>query len=207
MKRTTSILIAMSVVTALGATSLQASAGVPKPQIEDPLGDANFVNDQGTGDGSFGDQTAADAGTVSDILGVTLSNDAKNLTIAFDMEASPPAATAVAYRLRVNPDGPGGTHCLLFEVFYSGANNTVTTPVAHLRDACGGGEDIPIEVLGTTLVIPRSAHEALGKGKTLVAPQAQTFQYSGAYPNGVAAPTIDTTKVGTDFKFVDKKKR
>ena len=207
MKRTMSLLMAFGVVATIAATSISASAGAPKPQITDPLGDANFVNDQGTGDGSFGDQNAADAGTVSDILGVTLSNDAKNLTIAFDMEAAPPAATAVAYRLRVNPDGAGGTHCLLFEVFYSGANNTVTTPVAHLRDACGGGEDIPIEVLGTTLVIPRSAHEALGKGKTLVAPQAQTFQYTGAYPNGVAYPVIDTTKVGTDFKFVDKKKR
>lgn len=207
MKRTTSILMALSVVATMAATSLGASAGVPKPHIVDPLGDANFINDQGSGDGSFGDQTAADAGTVSDILGVTLSNDAKNLAIAFDMEAAPPAATAVAYRLRVNPDGPGGTHCLLFEVFYPGANNTLTAPVAHLRDVCGDNENIPIEVLGTTLVIPRSAHEGLGKGKTLAAPQAQSFLYSGVYPNGVAAPTVDTTKIGTDFKFVDKKKK
>lgn len=207
MKRTTSIFMALSVVAAMAATSLGASAGVPKPQIVDPLGDANFVNDQGTGDGSFGDQTAADVGTVSDILGVTMSNDAKNLMIAFDMEAAPPAATAVAYRLRVNPEGPPGTQCLLFEVFYPGANNTLTAPVAHMRDVCGENENIPIEVVGTTLIVPRSAHEGLGKGKTLSAPQAQTFQYSGVYPNGIPAPTIDTTKVGTDFKFVDKKKK
>ena len=207
MKRSMSIMMAFTVLATMAATALQASAGAPKPQITDPLGDANFVNDQGTGDGSFGDQTAADAGTVSDLTEVSISNDAKNLMINFVTEAAPPAATAVAYRLRVNPDGAGGTHCLLFEAFYSGANNTITTPVAHLRDTCGGGADIPIEVLGTTLIIPRSAHEAFGKGKTLVAPQAQTFQYTGAYPNGVAYPVIDTTKIGTDFKFVDKKKR
>jgi hypothetical protein len=206
MKRVTSIFLALGLVAAFGATSLSASAKAPKPQIEDPLGDANFVNDQGTGDGSVGDQTAADAGTVSDLTEVLLTNDAKNLTIYFGVEAAPPAATAVGYRLRANPDD-AGTYCLFFEVFYSGANNTVTTPQAHLRDACAGGENIPIEVLGTTLIVPRSAHEAFGKGKTLTALQAMSFQYSGTYPTGVAAPMIDTTKVGADFKFIDKKKR
>ena len=192
-------------ITAVGlmvvASGLQASAA-PKPNIVDPLGDANFVNDQGTGDGSFGDQTAADAGTVSDIVEVTISNDKKNLYVFFGTEAAPPAATAVGYRLRVNPDGTGGAYCLLFEVFYQGANNTLTAPEARLVDTCEGGDPIPVEVLGTQLIIPRSASKAFGKGMKLTAPQAQSFQYSGSsYPAGVIGPYVDTTKVGKDFAF------
>jgi hypothetical protein len=207
MKRALSIAAAVGVFAALGLTSLQATAATPKPHIEDPLGDANFVNDQGTGDGSFGDQTAADAGTVSDLTAVTFTNDAKNLYVNIQTEAAPPALTGIGYRVRVNPDGAGGAHCLFFEAFYSGANNTVTTAQAHLRDACAGGDPILVEALGTTLVIPRSANEAFGKGAKLTSPQAQSFLYSGTYPTGVAGPMADTTKVGSDFTFVDKKKR
>ncbi|MFP5298646.1 MAG: hypothetical protein ACLGHL_06650, partial [Actinomycetota bacterium] len=79
------IFVAAAVV--FSALSLGASAApAPKAVIEDPVGDANFVNDQGTGDGSFGDQTAADAGTVSDLMKVELSNDAKNLIVNFVTE-------------------------------------------------------------------------------------------------------------------------
>lgn len=39
--------------------------------------------------------------------------------------------------------------------------------------------------------------------RTLKAPQAQAFIYLGSsYPAGAAAPTTDTTKVGTDYKRV-----
>ena len=46
---------AVGLTAALWAGTLQAGAATSKAIIEDPLGDANFVNDQGTGDGSFGD--------------------------------------------------------------------------------------------------------------------------------------------------------
>lgn len=185
----------------MAGSALQASAAV-KPQIIDPLGDANFVNDQGTGDGSFGDQTAADAGTVSDFTEIALSNDKKNLYVFFSTEAAPPAATAVGYRLRTNPEGTGGAYCLFFEVFYPGANNTLTAPEAQFRDGCAGGAPVKVEVVGTQLIIPRSTHKAFAKGGKLTAPQAQSFQYSGtSYPAGVIGPFVDTTKVGTDFTF------
>lgn len=193
---------AVGAALALAATSVQAGAAPAKPHIEDPLGDANFVNDQGTGDGSFGDFNQADAGTVSDLLAVRFSNDKKNLYVVFETEATPPAASGIGYRIRVNPEGTGGTYCLFFEAFFSGANNTVTEPKAHLRDACAGGDTVPLEILGTTMVVPRSANDAFGKGKKLTAPQAQSFLYSGAYPApGVVGPFVDTTKVGTDFTF------
>ena len=191
-------ILAIAGLLSISGGALQAAE--TKPHIVDPLGDANFINDQGTGDGSNGDQTAADAGTVSDLLEVTFTNDAKNLYVNIRTEAAPPAASGIGYRVRVNPDGAGGTHCLFFEAFFSGANNDITTPRAHLRDECAG-ETTEVEVLGTMIVVPRALNEALGKGKTLAQPQAQAFLYSGTYPTGVAGPMADTTKVGTDYKL------
>ena len=193
----------LAILLMLGLLSLSGGvlqAAETKPHIVDPLGDANFVNDQGTGDGSTGDQNAADAGTVSDLLEVTFTNDAKNLYVTIRTEAAPPAATGIGYRVRVNPEGAGGTHCLFFEAFFPGANNDLTAPKAQLRDGCAG-ETTEVETLGTMIVVPRNLHPALGKGKTLSQPQAQAFLYTGTYPTGVAGPMADTTKVGTDYKL------
>ena len=193
---------ALSLVTALGlllALSLNATAG-PKPQITDPLGDANFVNDQGSGDGSFGDQNPADAGTVSDITDVTFSNDAKNLKVLIGTEAAPPATTGIGYRVRTNPDD-AGTYCIIIEAYFPGANNALTAPIGYFQDMCGGGERQEIQVLGTQLVIPRTASPAFAKGAKLTSPQAQAFLYSGNETTGATYPVADTTKVGTDYTF------
>ena len=190
---------ALTVLASLGLTfalSLPGLAAAPKKIIEDPVGDANFVNDQGTGDGSFGDQTAADAGTVSDIESVSLSNDSKNLYIDFATEAAPPATTGIGYRFRANEGG-----CFKVEAYYSGANNVVTTPVGWLIDDCNGGEKTEIEILGTRFIVPRKASPALKKGATLTAPQAQAFLYWGDGTTGTAIGTADTTTVGTDYKL------
>lgn len=198
MKKTMLVLAALS-MTVAGSLHV-AAAPAPKPHIQDPVGDANFVNDQGTGDGSVGDDTTADAGNASDLASVTFANDAKNLYVNILNEQSPPATQGMGIRVRVN--GEPGQQCLLFEIYYQGATNALSEPEAYFRDACAGGEAVPIEVMGTYLTIPRSAHEAFGKGKTLTAPQAQTFVYSGSsYPAGVSGPYIDTTKVGTDYKL------
>jgi hypothetical protein len=201
MKKRMSIAAVAAVAAALAASSLPATAAAPAQIIEDPVGDANFVNDQGTGDGSNGDQTAADAGTVSDLLGIQVTNDKKNLVVTIQTEAAPPALTGIGYRVRFNPDGAGGAHCILLEAYFSGANNVVTTPQAYLIDACNGNETTPVEVLGTTLYVPRSANAAFAKGATLAAPQAQSFLYSGDGTVGAKHPVADTTKVGTDYKL------
>jgi hypothetical protein len=178
---------------------LPAAAPAPTKVLEDPIGDANFVNDQGTGDGSTGDQTAADAGTVSDLVGVEISNDKKNVYVMFQTEAAPPATTGIGYRLRVNPDG--GNYCISIEAYHPGANNALTAAMAHLVDECNGGETTPVEVLGGMVIVPRSANAAFAKGATLTAPQAQAFLYSGNETAGAEYPVADTTKVGKDYKL------
>ncbi len=197
MKRALSIAMVLSLPLLLAGTSLNAA---PKPQINDPYGDANFVNDQGTGDGSVGDNTTADAGNASDLGSVTFDNDAKNLYVTFLNEQSPPATQGIGLRARVN--GAPGSQCLLFEIYFSGATNTLTANEGYFRDVCAGGAAVPVDVLGTQMTIPRGLHEAFGKGKTLDTPQAQSFVYTGSsYPAGVSGPYIDTTKVGTDYKL------
>lgn len=209
MKRAASIAMGLGVSLALATSSVGVSAApTPKTVIDDPIGDSNFINDQGTGDGSFGDQTAADAGTVSDLDEIRMSNDAKNLYVTIMTEAAPPALTGIGYRVRVNPDGAGGTYCVHLWALFGGANNVLTQGEAWLEDVCGGSEPLSLELLGTTLTVPRDALDAFGKGATLTAPQAQAFLWNGSsYPLGFAGPYADTTLVGEDYKFVDKKKK
>ena len=202
MKRKLSITAVLGLSAALVAGALGGATAASKPQIVDVTLDANFVNDQGTGDGSFGDFAGpASPGTVSDLESVTFTNDAKNLYITLDTVAAPPATTGIGYRVRTNPDGAGGAYCLIFEAMFPGANNDLTTAHAHFRDDCNGGEATEVEILGTQMVIPRKLSKAFAKGAKLTAPQAQAFLWSGTYPTGVAGPYADTTKVGTDFAF------
>ncbi|HJR46233.1 MAG TPA: hypothetical protein VJ927_11570 [Actinomycetota bacterium] len=200
MKRTISTLAVLGLSGVLVAGALGGATAAPKPEIVDVSLDANFVNDQGTGDGSFGDFAGpASPGTVSDIESVDLSNDAKNLYILFDTVAAPPATTGIGYRFRANPDGTA--YCVVVEAMWPGANNDLTEAHAHFRDDCAGGEATEIEVLGSQLVVPRKLSKAFAKGAKLTAPQAQAFLWSGTYPTGVAGPHADTTKIGTDYTF------
>ncbi|HJR44168.1 MAG TPA: hypothetical protein VJ927_01040 [Actinomycetota bacterium] len=203
MKKHLSLGAALALTATLFAAPLPASAGKPKTVIEDPQGDSNFVNDQGTGDGSFGDFNQAGVGNVSDLRKVHLSNTATNLIISFEAIGLPPATQGLGYRLRVNPESDPGTQCLLFEAFWPGATNNMTEAHAHFRDVCEGGDPVEVELIGGTLTVPRKLSKALGKGATLKAPQAQSFVYSGTYPTGVIGPYMDTTKVGSDYKLTN----
>lgn len=194
------------------AVAVSASVVVAAPKakkvIKDLAGDANGLNDQGTGDGSMGDNvTPADASTVTDLLGVSIANDKKNLTVTFETEAAPPATQGVGYRLRFNPGGTGGSYCINVEAFYPGAGNALDAAVGQLRDTCTG-KTSEVEVLGSMIVIPRKASKAFRKGATLKAPQAHAFIYAGGPPPaGTTYPVTDTTKIGSNYKLVDKKKK
>lgn len=190
----------------LAAHSMSVGAA-PKPflSLEDPQGDANFLNDQGTGDGSFGDfeDAGTDASDFADIVSVSFSNDKKNLYVHMETESTGSPSASEGFRVRTNPTGP--VYCLNFEIFFPGAQSTVTAATAQLRDACTATTveaAVAIDIYGGyTITIPRSAHEAFAKGGTLTAPQMQTFLYSGPHPAGVAGPYLDTTLAGKDYKL------
>lgn len=205
MKRSISILTVLGLTAALALTPLGVSAR-PKPSIEDIPNDANFVNDQGTGDGSFGDfDSGSDASSFADLLEVIFTNTKKDLTVHIVTESNAPPAVGEGFRVRTNP-GAGGVHCLNFEVAFPGAQNDLTAAKAHLRDVCSGNELIEAKagvspLGGIMITVARKDHKDLGKGKKLTAPQAQTFVWSGSFPSGIAGPYLDTTKVGTDYKI------
>lgn len=202
MKRASSILIGSCLIWA--AAGNVAAAPKVTTVLEDPAEDANALNDQGTGDGSTGDNvTPADASTVTDLLNVDLSNDAKNLYVTVATQTAPPATQGVGFRVRFNPDGAAGSHCIVLEAFYPGAGNDLAAAVGQLRDTCAGGDPVPFEVLGPMFVVPRKASKAFAKGAVLKAPQAQAFVYVGSSPPA-GAPLVhtDTTKIGKDYKLV-----
>lgn len=199
MKRAIAIVMAAALCAAFSATA----TGAPKPNIVDPMNDANGINDQGTGDGSFGDFNQATVSTITDLLEIRFTNDAKTITAHIKTQGLPPASQGTGYRVRVNPDGAGGAYCLYFESFHPGAGNDLTENVGHVRDACTGEviEAVVIPtVYGLGITVPRKSHPAFGKGKKLIAPQGAGFVYLGsAYPAGVMYPVTDTTKPGTDY--------
>ncbi len=199
-------------MTVVGLVTVQApvwGAGAPKPVVvlEDPAEDANLVNDQGTGDGTFGDFTApTDASSFADILSAGFSNDKKNLYVFIETQSNAAPAAGEGFRVRANP-AAGGVYCLNFEIYFNGAQNTLTGPEGVFRDACAASQAVSVKAEismhgGYMITVPRKGIEGLAKGKTLAAPQAQTFLYSGtSYPAGASGPYFDTTKVGKDYKL------
>ena len=134
-----SIVAATGLVAAALSQSLiaQAATTVPaKVQIEDPLGDSNFLNDQdttGTPASGTGDQTtAADAGSVSDFLKVWFSNTKTTISVHILTERPPPAISTIYYRIAANPgEGEIGSNtlrgCLNWRMIFPG-QQSVPTP-------------------------------------------------------------------------------
>jgi hypothetical protein len=206
MKRSLSMLVLVGLV---AGQAVASAAAPPKPKVvlEDPIEDANFLNDQGTGDGSFGDfSQATDASSFADIVSAGFANDKKNLYVFIETQSNAAPAAGEGFRVRANP-AAGGVYCLNFEIYFMGAQNTLTASEAVFRDACAASEAVPVKTEvsihgGFMITVPRAGVQALGKGKTLAAPQAQTFLYSGSsYPAGVTGPYFDTTKAGKDYKL------
>lgn len=207
MKRT---LITLLVLGLVAAYVPAMAGGAPKPTVvlEDPVEDANFINDQGTGDGSFGDfsDAGADASEFADIVSAGFSNDKANLYVHITTQSTGQPAAGEGFRVRANP-AAGGVYCLNFEIYFNGAQNTLTAAEGVFRDACAGTDVVPVKAEisihgGYMLTVPRKSSGELGKGKALAAPQAQTFLYSGSnYPAGVSGPTFDTTLAGKDYKL------
>ncbi|MDQ3940706.1 MAG: hypothetical protein M3238_05065 [Actinomycetota bacterium] len=204
MKRAISILIVLALGAVANASVALAEPKEPKPSVSDPAEDANFANDQGAGDGTFGDHVGpTDASSFADLISVAFTSDKKNLSVHILTQATAPPAAGEGFRVRTNP-GPGGVHCLNFEIFFPGAQNDLTASAAHLRDVCAGNATVEAKAtlspFGALLIIvPRKGVAALKKGAKLTAPQAQSFLWSGSYPAGVAGPYLDTTKTGTDY--------
>ncbi|MEA2517043.1 MAG: hypothetical protein QOG16_881 [Actinomycetota bacterium] len=203
MKRGLSIVVGLGATACIAAASLANAAPAFRTILEDPAEDANFLNDQGTGDGSNGDVvTPADASTVTDILSLGVANDAKNFYAMVTTQAAAPGTQGTGYRVRFNPDADGN-YCIVLEAHYPGATNDLTAAEAFFTNTCEGGDSVAITVLGNEIIVPRKLDKAFAKGATLTGAQVQGFCYEGsASPAGAPYPVSDTTKPGEDYKLV-----
>ena len=206
----------MSSVLVISPATAQEVPAVPEtPNIVDPKGDANYLNDQGgacvgaplppsctpfAGDNVL----PASAGTVSDIQKVWLTSDADSVSAHILTTAKPPASTPLIFRVRVDPGT--GSRCLWFQAsFASSANGATNATAATLRDTCAtalGTQDAELIVNDgpdgtgiTTIKVPRGLYPTFTDGAVLAAPDAHSRNYIVA----VTAPQIDNTKPGTDF--------
>ncbi len=229
MRRSFSFLLACALVGSPLALPSSAQEEPPTTvpevvQIDDPLNDANFLNDQGNR-GSTGFQgdhaTPADGGSVSDLLKVWFTNDAETVSMHIQTEAAGPATTAIMYEVFSNSGGDFPLGCLRWAALIPGVSPTSPwqgPPVIKLIDRCndegtnlfanGIEGEYKIEELadGTgvlTATFPRSYSPLLADGLSIVAPFAESSLAVGADAAGVATPvTVDNTINGTDYVLV-----
>lgn len=222
MKKSLALTLALGLAAAL---SIPAAAQEAEPttipevvQIEDPLNDANGLNDQGNR-GTVGFQgdhsTPADAGSVSDILKVWFSHDADNVRVHFLTQAPAPASTAILFQVYSNPGGDFPLGCLRWAGLIPGANY-VGDPLIKLLDRCNdsGTSLYSNGVEGThtiepgpdgagilTLTFPRAYSPLLADNLSITKEFAESRLATGeaSAVGFVSAPVIDNTVEGTDY--------
>ena len=208
------LLFAAGAMPVAGATERGAASAPPrKVQISDPAGDANYVNDASTHQGSagtapdFGNQAGpVDASSEADILGVWFTHDAKAITVHIRTEAAPSEGTPVAYFVATNPANYGHWGCLLF-VLRLNDRAEAKSEVGYMIDQCGAEERIEAthSITGfkdgtghLSISVPRSGSELLGQGSVISAPVSDARLGFGT------PPVTDDTERGTSYKLTPR---
>ena len=224
MRKASTIAIALAVGSALAipASAQEAPAGpttIPETvQIEDPLGDANGLNDQGNRaqTGFQGDHTTpADAGSVSDMMKVWFSHDETTARVHFLTEAAPPATNSLLFQVYSNPGGDYPQGCLRWAALIPGVNY-VGDPVIKLIDRCNddgtnfysNGQEGTFTIETTaeengilTLSFPREYSPLLADDLWILSPfaEARVVTGEGSTVGNVSAPMLDNTIEGADY--------
>ena len=218
MRRSFSIIFGLALVAGLfGAVPARAQTAVPdEPNIVDPAGDANYLNEGWIGAGQGENHvTPADNSSIGDILAVWFTNTAETVSWHVQTEAVQPSSGAAYWtEVMTNPDG-AGTYCIAWDIVVA-APTYQSDSFARVRDECTPGESIPAELTveelgdGTGVVTGTVAISALppqAADNVLAQPVAAMRHATGPIPSQVPQfggatviqPTIDTTTVGTDY--------
>ena len=218
---------------ALVASGLIAPAGAkqteePPPTIpetvvlEDPFGDANFLNDQGQSGvtGFQGDNgTPADAGNASDIGKVWFTDDELTISVHFQTELPPPASQGLRYDVNTATGPDSALGCIRFVAFIGGVTQGQSTTwqgadAAKFFDACNDGTnwfdngveaELKIATLedGTgvvTITAPKDFSPFVATGQTLSGTTVWSRVLGGMEGVVWTAPAfVDNTKVGADY--------
>lgn len=194
-------------------------------QIDDPVGDANGVNDQdnayGTAAEGEGDHVGPAGGTATDILKVWFSNTPADVSLNIQVNADPRTLAYDTYfRFSSNAgEGPVANDttrgCLQWIASVNGAAGAYNGPTeGSLTDKCNVGDSVtgPLVVSEAdtgfviTITFPRSYSPLLSAGGKLTAPfGVSRILYANGLPSAAgstaALVTLDNTKRGTDYVF------
>lgn len=226
MKRIVILLASMALVAAgfqvVPAAAQEAPAIPATVQIDDPLGDANGLNDQDNAYGSpaegEGDHVTGPGGTSTDLLKVWFSNTAKDVSLHFQTNGDPSTLAYDTYfRFASNP-GTGSVAaneargCLYWIASINGAGGGYTGETgAVLEDQCNVGDGVagtlttaagPEGTFINTMTFPRSYSPLLADGGKIVAPYGVSrIVYVGPLPEAgtAAVVTLDNTQRGAEY--------
>ena len=219
-------LIGAAIIAAGPAGARDATTVPRRPSIEDPVGDANYLNDQEqAGVPDVDDHvTGQDLSSAGDIVKVWFTHSARKVTAFIQTEAPPPAATGLYYRVEASPgEGKAAsspTGCLRWEVLIAGEEQGQQTTFqgpaqAKLIDDCNdiSGDGVwaelrAVETLedGSGLIavtVPRRYSPLLRDCRVLSDPRAVSKDLVGQDDTvslgWTTGATIDTTKAGTAY--------
>ena len=212
-KRNLAVLLVLFLVgglfSAIPVGAQEAPPEVPaEPNVTDPVGDANYLNDQGVAPRD-GDHTGpADASTSADLMAGWFTNDAASVTAHILVEGALPSTPSYFYRVHVDPAG-GEDDCLWFQAGIPGVADAGAgpDPIGNLRNNCGDGSIVDGEVSlaenpdGGTIVsikVPMGTH-GLAVGMTLGSPNVTVRNWPRTPAGSATAPQVDNTKLGTPY--------
>lgn len=209
--RTTVLVIGGLLITALLGSSSSAAGPTPipkKPLIEDPAGDANYLNSQDLVIRKGNHSTPVDASAAADILKVWFTHDAEDVTAHIQTEALPtPSDPAYVFRVHVNPGGD--FHCLWFQFVTPGAGN-LRGPFGILYVTCDESSVFfrgvrlkttpgPSGTAVHSLSVSRDLYPTFNPGGVLGSPFATVRNYHA--DGEFTAPQIEDTDLGADYRL------
>lgn len=214
-KRIWSVLLGAALV-ASGLLAGPGRAQQPPPiparaNIEDPVGDANGLNDQGTG-GEPGDQSGDVNIGAADLLKVWFTHTSTTISAHILTTFPPPNQTpglGIVYRVQLNTSADRPSGCLWMQGIipsrsYQGDQEASLIYRCRERDPSPGAITVYRLSDGrgiTTLTYRRGIERAFAEGAVIAAPKATSRAITGIQgtPAVVIAPQFDNTKAGIDY--------
>lgn len=195
-----------------GGTATAQAASPTAPQVVDPAGDANYLNDGGKGN-QYGTPYVGDVITpfdfddATDLKEIWFTHDRTSVMVHMRTEKPPGFEERTRlYHVSATPDAevPRAPDCLLWSVVIGSDGAALNSNYARVTDSCKTGDNLgpyiglEVNVLSdgsgvVTLITPRSYSPLFRNGVRIVGPWASTRLDSGA------TRAIDTTKRGDDY--------